>query len=112
MARIATAILLAGVTAVAGAGLLSLAFVKSGLFDVGASNPHTKFTEWITHETMIHSVRRHAREIEAPRTFTVAQVVAGFCFYDSHCAACPGAAPAPRERGVSALEPQPPYLLD
>ena len=41
------------------APLGAFAFVKSGLFNVAASHPHTKFTEWITHETMIHSARRH-----------------------------------------------------
>ncbi|HET7281163.1 MAG TPA: hypothetical protein VFI67_02475, partial [Sphingomicrobium sp.] len=39
------------------------AFVKFGVYDVAASRRHTKFTQWITHETMIHSVGRHAKGI-------------------------------------------------
>jgi mono/diheme cytochrome c family protein len=88
------------------------AYVKSGIYNVAASHPHTKFTTWITHETMIHSVRRHADGITAPQWTSAAQLVAGFCTYETHCAACHGAAGVARRRWVTGLEPQPPYLLD
>lgn len=88
------------------------AFVKSGLYDVAASRPHTRFTEWITHETMIHSVRRHSATIEEPRRFDGKQILAGFCTYEKHCVACHGAAALARGQWVGGLEPQPPYLLD
>jgi hypothetical protein len=88
------------------------AFVKSGVFDVGASSPHTKITEWITHETMIHSVRRHAGDIRPPAGVTRAQVLAGFCRYETHCVACHGAPAIAREQWVSGMEPSPPYLVD
>ena len=89
-----------------------LAYVKSGLYNVAASHPHTKFTEWLTHETMIHSVRSHAKSITAPPVVTPDQVVRGFCTYETHCVACHGAAAVARQQWVSGLEPQPPYLLD
>jgi mono/diheme cytochrome c family protein len=88
------------------------AFVKSGVYNVGASSPHTKFTTWITHETMIHSVARHAEGIAAPRAFSGADIVAGFCGYEAHCVACHGASGVARQQWVSGMEPQPPYLLD
>lgn len=88
------------------------AFVESGLFNVAASHPHTKFTEWITHETMIHSVRRHADGIKEPSHITARQVLAGFCTYETHCVACHGAPAIGREQWVSGLEPSPPYLAD
>ena len=88
------------------------AFVKSGIYNVGASSPHTKFTEWLTHETMIHSVKRRAKTIVAPARFTPAQVVAGFCHYEAHCVACHGAPGVGRQQWVNGLEPQPPYLVD
>jgi len=88
------------------------AFVKSGLFNVAASDPHTKFTEWITHETMIHSVRRHAARIEAPVGRKAAQVLAGFCTYETHCVACHGAPAIAREEWTGGMEPSPPYLID
>jgi hypothetical protein len=91
----------------------ALAFIKSGIYDVGAARPHTKLTEWMTHETMIHSVRRHAAaEVDPPASFTSAEAAAGFCEYETHCVACHGASAIPRERWVSGQEPTPPYLLD
>ena len=88
------------------------AFIKSGLFNVGASHPHTKLTEWMTHETMIHSVRRRAADIQRPAYTSGAQVVRGFCIYETHCVACHGAAAVARQQWASGLEPSPPYLLD
>jgi mono/diheme cytochrome c family protein len=87
-------------------------FVKFGLYDVGAAAPHTRFTEWLTHETMIHSVKRHAKGIAAPAGSAPDQVAAGFCAYETHCVACHGAAAVGREQWVSGMEPAPPYLLD
>lgn len=87
-------------------------FVKSGLFNVGASSPHTKLTTWLTHETMIHSVHRYAKGIQPPSWTTSAQLVAGFCTYETHCVACHGAAAVSRQPWVGGMEPQPPYLLD
>ncbi len=98
------------IVAVVPAGVF--AFVKSGLFKVAASHPHTMLTEWITHETMIHSVRRHAAHVRPPSSVSKAQVLAGFCTYETHCVACHGAAAIAREQWVSGLMPQPPYLLD
>jgi cytochrome c553 len=92
--------------------LAVFAFVKSGLYDVAASRRHTKFTEWITHETMIHSVRRNADGISPPPWTSASQLVDGYCAYETHCVACHGAAAVARQQWVSGFEPQPPYLLD
>lgn len=68
----------------------SFVFVKSGLYDVVASARHTKLTEWLTHETMIHSVRRHAADIAPPAWTSAAQLVAGYCAYEAHWVTCHG----------------------
>lgn len=65
--------------------LSAYAFVNSGLFNAAASHPHTKFTDWITHTTMIHSVRRHSRAIAAPGSVSAGAAKAGFCLYETHC---------------------------
>jgi mono/diheme cytochrome c family protein len=90
----------------------AFAFIRSGLYDVAASQPHNKFTEWLTHETMMHSVRLHASGIAAPARFTSDQVERGFCAYETHCVACHGAAGVAREPWAAGMEPAPPYLLD
>jgi cytochrome c len=98
--------------AVALAGVLGLAFMKSGLYNVAASSPHSRPMEWVLHGTMIESVRRHAKSVSPPARFSPAQVAAGFCQYEAHCVACHGAAGVAREHWVSGIEPAPPYLLD
>jgi mono/diheme cytochrome c family protein len=90
----------------------ALAFIKSGIYDVGASKPHTKLTQWITEETMIHSIRSHAKAIFAPASTGPADERRGFCLYESHCVACHGAPAIARQQWVSGMEPAPPYLLD
>jgi cytochrome c553 len=88
------------------------AFVKFGVYDVAASSPHTKFTEWITHDTMIHSVKRNASANEPAGKVTRRQIFAGFCAYETHCVACHGAPAIAREQWVGGMEPSPPYLID
>jgi mono/diheme cytochrome c family protein len=105
-------LLLAALATAALGVVAGFGYVKSGIYNVGASKPHTTFTEWVTHETMIHSVRSHAKGIVAPATASADAVVRGFCTYETHCVACHGAAGVPRRRWVSGLEPAPPYLLD
>src|SRR5579884_520064 len=92
--------------------LAAYLFVNSGVFNVAASSPHTKFTTWITHETMIHSVHQRAKGIAPPAWTTAAELTAGFCAYETRCVACHGAASVARQHWVSGMEPQPPYLLD
>jgi mono/diheme cytochrome c family protein len=104
--------LIVGAVSLALGVLGAVAYIESGVYNVAASKPHTSFTFWLTHETMIHSVRRQARSIEAPARFSGDQLVAGFCEYEAHCVACHGAAGVGRQQWVSGLEPSPPYLLD
>ena len=92
--------------------LAAFGFIKSGLYNVAAAKPHTKLTFWVTNETMIRSVKRHAKSVEPPAPFTAAQVARGFCRYETQCVACHGAAGVARQQWVSGMEPQPPWLLD
>jgi mono/diheme cytochrome c family protein len=111
--KVIETIVVGGIVLVPLGVLSAFAYVKSGLFNVAASRPHTAFTEWVTHETMIHSVRRRAQGVaDPPQRFGAVQVIAGFCQYEAHCVACHGAAGVARAQWVSGLEPAPPYLLD
>jgi mono/diheme cytochrome c family protein len=105
-------VLVAGCVGLALVPLAVTLFVRSGLYDVGASKRHSKLTEWLTHETMIHSVQRRGRAIAPPDHVDARQVLVGLCAYEAHCVACHGGAAVAREAWVSGMEPQPPYLLD
>jgi mono/diheme cytochrome c family protein len=94
------------------APIFVFAYVKSGVFDVAASRPHSKLVEWITHETMINSIKRRAPDVAVPTHISTARAMGGFCQYEAHCVACHGAPAVAREQWVNGLNPAPPYLLD
>jgi mono/diheme cytochrome c family protein len=97
---------LAAVAATAGIVILL------GLYDVGASTPHSAFMVWVTHTTFVSSVERQATETpEAPR-FTMSQVQAGLLQYQQDCAECHGGPGVARASWVSGMNPTPPYLVD
>lgn len=90
----------------------ALVVVYSGLFNTTASAPHVRFIGWLTHTTMIHSVRARAKPIRAPDHFTPEQVQEGFVAYQQRCVVCHGGPATSRADWASALTPTPPYLLD
>jgi mono/diheme cytochrome c family protein len=99
--------------AVAIVGVLgAVAYVKLGLFNVAASHPHSQLVEWITHDTMINSVKRRAADVPLPATISAAQAKRGFCQYEAHCVTCHGGPAVAREQWVNGMNPAPPYLLD
>ena len=95
-----------------GAPVVVFSYVKLGIFNVAASSPHSGLVEWITHETMITSVRRRAQAVALPESISTEQAERGFCAYEAHCVACHGAPAVARAQWVNGLNPQPPYLLD
>jgi mono/diheme cytochrome c family protein len=102
----------AAILVVFGGFVLVYAYVKLGIFNVAASRPHSSVVEWITHDTMINSVRRHGHPIALPENISTRQAERGFCAYEAHCVACHGAPAVAREQWANGLNPQPPYLLD
>ena len=100
--------------AAAGLAALAVAFgvIETGVYDATAISPHDPVSAWVTHTTMIHSVQRNARTIEAPRRFTGQQVLAGLREYGTDCAMCHGAPAVAHAQWVDGMTPAPPYLLD
>ena len=95
-----------------GVPIVVFAYVKSGIFDVAAAKPHSRLVEWVTHETMINSIKRRAPDVALPDEVSVSQAKRGFCAYETHCVACHGAPAVAREQWVNGLNPEAPYLLD
>jgi mono/diheme cytochrome c family protein len=90
----------------------AVAYVKLGVFNVAASHPHSQLVEWITHDTMINSVERRAKDVPLPASVSEAQAKRGFCQYEAHCVACHGGPAVARETWVNGMNPDPPYLID
>jgi mono/diheme cytochrome c family protein len=105
-------LLIAAVAIVFIGALCAVAYVKLGVFKVAAAHPHSKLVEWLTHDTMINSVKRRAEEVPLPATVSLDQAKRGFCQYEAHCVACHGGPAVAREQWVNGMNPEPPYLLD
>jgi mono/diheme cytochrome c family protein len=93
------------------AGLVGLAIVEFGLFDVRASTPHSAPVAWATHTTMIHAAQNGAKDTQPPPIMP-AGVAAGFALYDADCASCHGGPGRARAQWVDGMNPSPPFLVD
>jgi mono/diheme cytochrome c family protein len=92
-------------------GLVGLAVVETGAYDVAASTPHSALVAWAVHTTMIHSVQLRSPAHPAPQS-NAERVEAGFRQYDSDCVACHGGPGIDRAAWARGMNPTPPYLLD
>jgi mono/diheme cytochrome c family protein len=91
------------------AGLVTL---YSGIIDVGATNPHNAFTQWLLSAAMDSSVRAHAKGVEAPPLEDPQLVVNGFRHYREMCVDChlaPGITSSEIRKG---LMPEAPALQE
>jgi mono/diheme cytochrome c family protein len=111
-ARLALAFLAGSAAALVAIGSVVVLVVGSGLYDVSATRPHGRLTSWVTHQVFLRSVKLRAKTVDAPASFTEAQVLAGFRVYRADCEPCHGGPGTPRAFWVSSLTPTPPYLLD
>jgi mono/diheme cytochrome c family protein len=92
---------------VAGAG----AVVYSGIYDVGASEPHWAPTRWVLETARLRSIRMHASGIVPPSNLNEEnRVVAGTAHFHEDCSVC-HAAPGGKAKDLAdGMYPQPPSL--
>ncbi len=103
-----TLITLAIVTIV---GLMgAIGFAYSGLYDVGASSPHSGFVNWLLSTTSHASVERRSRDIEVPDLEAEALQLAGVNDFNGMCAGCHGAPGQDPEAMGQGLNPPAPDL--
>lgn len=100
------------VTLVAAFILGGLAFIYSGLYNVAATQPHTRPVYWAMEKAMEQSVRRRARDIEAPPLEDNALVEKGFRLYTELCETCHGAPGVPPSGIGLGIMPTAPYLME
>jgi mono/diheme cytochrome c family protein len=103
------------------AGILSSAAVAIGLavwmifgggFDASASKQHLRPVAWASHTAMRNWVKKQAKDVRPPESFTQAHVKAGAREYEQRCIACHGGPAVPRAKWASGMIPTPPYLID
>ncbi len=100
------------VAALATCGALGMTVIQTGAFEARASKPDDPISAWVTHTTMSNAMRREARSVPAPASFTREQILAGLRLYQSRCIACHGGPGVARADWVQGLTPSPPYLID
>ena len=106
--RIILTIILMIILAVAGLFVL----ISSGFYNVAASKPHTKFTQWIFSTAMEKSVKHHAEGIKSPPLSDDSMVQSGFDHYNEMCVGChgkPGLSVSELDNGFN---PEPPDLIE
>jgi mono/diheme cytochrome c family protein len=80
------------------------AFVRSGLYDISATDQHLAPTYWLLDTAMKYSVRRRGAKIEVPDLKDEAMIARGASLYRASCESChgaPGVAPEPFALGMT-----------
>jgi mono/diheme cytochrome c family protein len=80
------------------------ALVRSGLYDISATDQHLAPTYWLLDTAMKYSVRRRGAGVEVPPLGEPAQLRRGSALYRVHCLQChgaPGVAPEPFALGMT-----------
>ena len=96
--------------AVAAAG--TLAFIYSGVYDVGATTPHFDLTWRVLRTAMKQSVKRQARDIKVPELDDPEKVHMGFKNFNAMCVTCHGAPGTPASEIGKGLYPEAPNLAE
>ncbi len=105
---LATLLSTAALVVVAGA-----AFVYSGAFNVGASDPHSAPVYWLMEKARIRSIQAHAAGLTPPAGYDdPAKITGAVGHFSEHCATCHGAPGAKRGDLAEGMYPQPPELTD
>src|SRR5687767_4141875 len=104
--KIVAAIGLFLAVAVAGA----VVFIYSGVYDVGATNPHLEITHQLIRTAVEQSVKRRARDVEVPELDDPEKVHNGFRNFHEMCVVCHGAPGARASEISKGLSPEAPDL--
>ena len=106
MRRSVVTLAIAAMVAMVLAGL----FIGSGVYDIAATEQHTRPVYWLIEATMRQSIRFHARDIAAPPLDDAARVRTGRSLYARNCARCHGAPGVAPESFALGLTPSPANL--
>ena len=98
-------------------GLLVLAatvaalFVRSGLYDISATDQHLAPTYWLLETTMRYSLKRRGSDIAVPDLEDEVKIARGVSLYRAHCEHCHGAPGVAPEAFALGLTPAPVPLV-
>ncbi len=87
-------------------------FIYMGKYDIAATKPHTKITEFILDIATEKSIRSHAAGITVPSLDDESMIKTGFDHYKEMCVGCHGAPGVKPSELAEGLYPEPPELED
>jgi mono/diheme cytochrome c family protein len=103
------AVLIAATTII----VATVAFIYSGVYDVGATSPHWAATTWAMATLRDRSIDVHSGGIAVPPGLEdPAKILLGVDHFAAHCAECHGAPGVPKGDIARGLYPAPPDLAD
>ncbi|WP_072396281.1 c-type cytochrome [Hyphomicrobium sp. CS1GBMeth3] len=82
-----------------------------GIYNVGATSPHSPIVTWFLHFTMRHSVAFHSSEKVLPALDDPSRILRGAKKYELTCSPCHGAPDHPPLAVTRGMTPPPPPLL-
>lgn len=91
--------------------LLGVAFIFSGVYNVGADVPHFIITRVILASTRERSVERHSADLKVPNLDDPAKIAEGARHYAHSCAGCHLAPGSGSSEIRQMLDPHPPDLV-
>lgn len=91
-------------------GLLGLAYVYSGAYNVAASNDLAPATRWLFGTVTETSIRSHAEPLAEPIEADTAVLLTGASHYDEMCAMCHGAPGVEMSEFARGMKPEPPEM--
>jgi mono/diheme cytochrome c family protein len=105
-------ILISGIIGLSLIAVLFLLFVFSGIYNIGATSPHYKFTRWVISKMTDHSIKHYSGEVAEPPNLTDSSLIkTGFMHYREMCSGCHGAPGINCNEIAEGLYPKPPRLL-
>ena len=105
-------VLVVFVVAAALVALGTLGFASSGLYDVSASSPHGRFSNWLLSTMSRASIVRRAGGVDVPDLGDDALVRTGANDFDAMCVGCHGAPGQAPEAVGQGLNPPAPDLAE
>lgn len=90
----------------------TLGFVYSGVYNVAATQPHSRAERWLLRTLMERSIGGRVDDVPEPPAESEELLATGFHHYDEMCAVCHGAPGVERGEIGEGVEPEPPDLAE
>ncbi len=90
--------------------ILGIVFMYSGIYNVAASEPHTRLVFWVLSTTMENSVEARAGQVQVPQGFEARATDDAARHYSQMCETCHGAPGVEPSEIGKGLNPKPPDL--